>query len=237
MGNLIDRVLDSLYIGSSNGSRLEVTTENKFTHVVSLCVEGPAARVEGVSYLVFPVLDNDDEDLTKEIATAIEFIHAARLAGGRVFVHCRAGVSRSSTIVLAYLLATTPLTLTECFAALKAARDMVQPNPGFWQQLLRFESEEAPALRARLPPLPSAVQDERDLRSLIARGPARRADLSSTSTHPCLPPMSPPMGSPSSSYPNSLQSSLSHSISRMPAHMPLAASPPPLPLPARAQSS
>lgn len=53
---------------------------------------------------------------------------------GRVFVHCLMGVSRSATLVLAFLMIAEGLTLREAVAAVKPHRDIF-PNPGFLQQL------------------------------------------------------------------------------------------------------
>lgn len=53
---------------------------------------------------------------------------------GRVFVHCLMGVSRSATLVLAFLMIVEGLTLQEAVAAVRPHRDIC-PNPGFLQQL------------------------------------------------------------------------------------------------------
>lgn len=53
---------------------------------------------------------------------------------GRVLVHCLMGVSRSATLVLAFLMITEGLTLQEAVAAVRPHRDIC-PNPGFLQQL------------------------------------------------------------------------------------------------------
>lgn len=53
---------------------------------------------------------------------------------GKVLVHCLMGVSRSATLVLAFLMITEGLTLQEAVAAVRPHRDIC-PNPGFLQQL------------------------------------------------------------------------------------------------------
>lgn len=55
-------------------------------------------------------------------------------APGRVFVHCLMGVSRSATLVLAFLMIVEGLRLQEAVAAVRPHRDIC-PNPGFLQQL------------------------------------------------------------------------------------------------------
>lgn len=57
---------------------------------------------------------------------------------GRVLVHCLMGVSRSATLVLAFLMIAEGLTLQEAVAAVRPHRDIC-PNPGFLQQLQRLD--------------------------------------------------------------------------------------------------
>lgn len=61
------------------------------------------------------------------------------VAGGKILVHCMAGVSRSASIVLAYLVKYQSLTLREAYVVLRKARPIASPNPGFWKQLIEYE--------------------------------------------------------------------------------------------------
>lgn len=59
--------------------------------------------------------------------------------GGRVLVHCQAGVSRSSTIAIAYVMVRLSMTMLEAFQFVKSKRPIVAPNFNFMGQLLDFE--------------------------------------------------------------------------------------------------
>jgi protein-tyrosine phosphatase len=54
-------------------------------------------------------------------------------------VHCQAGVSRSATIVIAYLMHQRGMTLMEAFQHVRSLRSIVAPNLSFMGQLLAFE--------------------------------------------------------------------------------------------------
>lgn len=64
---------------------------------------------------------------------------------GKVLVHCRAGVSRSATICIAYLMQKQGLSLDSAFEFVVSRRPIIDPNLNFIQQLQKFETY----LRAR----------------------------------------------------------------------------------------
>jgi atypical dual specificity phosphatase len=64
-----------------------------------------------------------------------------RATAGAVLVHCVAGVSRSASVVVAYLVARQGLALADAVARVKAARPVAHPNIGFWKALIEIERE------------------------------------------------------------------------------------------------
>lgn len=62
-------------------------------------------------------------------------------SGGRVLVHCQAGISRSATICLAYLMQAQRVRLDEAFDFVKRRRQVISPNLAFMGQLLQFETD------------------------------------------------------------------------------------------------
>ena len=93
-----------------------------------------------VTQLHLPVNDLPTEDLLQRLPGAVAFIGDALAAGGRVLVHCVAGMSRSATVVAAYLMASEQLDTDKALAALRAAYPQACPNDGFYRQLALFGS-------------------------------------------------------------------------------------------------
>eukprot|EP00047_Mylnosiga_fluctuans_P013967 m.34460 g.34460 ORF g.34460 m.34460 type:complete len:176 (+) comp5220_c0_seq2:3-530(+) len=150
--NHLDRVLPGLFIGDLQSSEPQRLREHGITHVLSVC-EGPAGTLSSVTYLHYFAMDDEKTKLSIHFEDAVGWIHRARLAGGVVLVHCMAGMSRSATVVLAYMMACTAHPLMPCFVALQEARPCVHPNTAFWAQLEKYEKKGLKAARKMHPPI------------------------------------------------------------------------------------
>jgi hypothetical protein len=60
------------------------------------------------------------------------------------------GISRSSTVVIAYLIATTNMTPREALASVQSKRAIVRPNRGFMSQLQEYHSKCSNSLQAEV---------------------------------------------------------------------------------------
>ena len=60
---------------------------------------------------------------------------------GAVLVHCKAGVSRSVSCIIAYLIRYRDYTYGSALALLKNKRPRAQPNSGFSTQLMAFQAD------------------------------------------------------------------------------------------------
>lgn len=57
----------------------------------------------------------------------------------KILFHCYAGISRSSTVAIAYIMTVYGLTLNAAFNIVKSRRNFIKPNPGFVFALQEFE--------------------------------------------------------------------------------------------------
>ncbi|XP_073775166.1 dual specificity protein phosphatase 13B-like isoform X1 [Danio rerio] len=85
-------------------------------------------------YLGIEAADSRHFSITPFLQPAADYIHHALQDGGTLLVHCARGVSRSSTLVLAYLMIYEHLSIADAIAAVSAHRNIL-PNAGFLQQL------------------------------------------------------------------------------------------------------
>uniref|UniRef100_A0A2K5PF98 Dual specificity protein phosphatase 15 n=1 Tax=Cebus imitator TaxID=2715852 RepID=A0A2K5PF98_CEBIM len=135
---MTERVLPGLYLGNFIDAKdLDQLGRNKITHIISIH-ESPQPLLQDITYLRIPVADTPEVPIKKHFKECINFIHCCRLDGGNCLVHCFAGISRSTTIVTAYVMTVTGLGWRDVLEAIKATRPIANPNPGFRQQLEEF---------------------------------------------------------------------------------------------------
>lgn len=78
--------------------------------------------------------------LYKFFEAAAEFIENALQSKGKVLVHCQQGLSRSATLVLAFLVTNRHVTLEEAVSMVRKHRP-VRPNDGFLKQLCDLNNQ------------------------------------------------------------------------------------------------
>jgi hypothetical protein len=90
-------------------------------------------------YLRIPVDDSSSHNLAQYFGDAIAFIEKARSERSSVLVHCFAGISRSVTVCLAYVMYATHSTLEEAFDLLLKQNGAIAPNFHFMETLTCWE--------------------------------------------------------------------------------------------------
>ncbi|KAK9532752.1 hypothetical protein VZT92_010122 [Zoarces viviparus] len=135
-------ILPFLYLGSAlHASKKEVLDGIGISALLNVSADCPNHFEGAYQYKCIPVEDNHKEDISCWFLEAIEFIDSVRDSSGRVLVHCQAGISRSATICLAYLMKRKQVRLDEAFEFVRRRRSIISPNFSFMGQLLQFESQ------------------------------------------------------------------------------------------------
>ncbi|KAJ7432382.1 protein-tyrosine phosphatase-like protein [Mycena galericulata] len=142
----ITEILPNLFLGSQAGAlNHQLLRRHGITHILSVMNPNPAHSLQqnddGFRRMIVPVQDWPDEELLTHFKRANSFIDDARvIAGEGVLVHCYQGVSRSATVVAAYLMASHPHTpdYISAIKFLQSLRPIVEPNAGFLDQLALY---------------------------------------------------------------------------------------------------
>ncbi|XP_051525878.1 dual specificity protein phosphatase 26-like [Myxocyprinus asiaticus] len=135
-----NEVWPNLYIGDMNiAENCAELRRCHFSHVLN-CAHSSRRGSEiyegmGITYLGIEAHDSPTFDMSANFNIGAQFIHTALKGGGKILVHCHVGVSRSATIVLAYLMLKHNMTLVEAINTVKEGRGII-PNRGFLRQLI-----------------------------------------------------------------------------------------------------
>jgi len=130
----------NLFIGSYHAAKDEKwLVTNKVGYVVDVGSGAPEAFPESLKYLHLDFLDVPVAKLCTAFSQAHKFIEAGLATGQGVLVHCHAGISRSATIVVSYLMRKLGLSFQDSLKALRNHRPFVKPNDGFVDQLVAYE--------------------------------------------------------------------------------------------------
>ncbi|KAK1312285.1 Protein-tyrosine-phosphatase MKP1 [Acorus calamus] len=135
------KVADHVYLGGDSVARnRDILRRHGITHVLN-CV-GFVCPEYFKSDLVYKTLwlqDSPSEDITSILYDVFDYFEDVRSQAGRVLVHCCQGVSRSTSLVIAYLMWREGQSFDDAFQFVKAARGIANPNMGFACQLLQCQ--------------------------------------------------------------------------------------------------
>lgn len=136
------KVTESLYLSNKEAAyNRTLLHAHQVTCVINVSLEGPVGVPPVPEYLHFPLEDAPETPLRDYFATVADKIHEIEANGGCTLVHCVAGISRSASLCLAYLMKHRAMTLLEAHTHLKKCRPFIEPNIGFWGQLIGYEQE------------------------------------------------------------------------------------------------
>ncbi|OCT84092.1 uncharacterized protein dusp10.2.L isoform X2 [Xenopus laevis] len=140
----LSSILPFLFLGNERDAQdLNRMVNLNIGHVLNVTTHLPLYHAESgaLRYKRLPATDNSKQDLRQYFEEAFEFIEEAQQEGKGVLIHCQAGVSRSATIVIAYLMKHTLMTVGDAYKFVKGKRPIISPNLNFMGQLLEFESD------------------------------------------------------------------------------------------------
>eukprot|EP01117_Protostelium_nocturnum_P018229 TRINITY_DN7590_c0_g1_i1.p1 TRINITY_DN7590_c0_g1~~TRINITY_DN7590_c0_g1_i1.p1 ORF type:complete len:269 (+),score=91.83 TRINITY_DN7590_c0_g1_i1:132-938(+) len=150
-------ILDFLFLGSRVGVSKKATLdkleaefrkknssaskEGNIIHILNVAEEVKNKFPEEYDYKNYLLEDVEDEDILVHLEETSNWIAKIKSMNEIVIVHCAAGVSRSATVVLAYLMKNERMTLKDAYSFLKEKRSVIAPNSGFLAQLMEYEKQ------------------------------------------------------------------------------------------------
>jgi len=148
----VNRIMDRLYLGDKCAAQDKGALDTLgITHVVNAADELNylVDHHQDRQYMHLQAFDNGDllsaSSLQSQLDQAVTFIEDALAAdpNNRVYVHCFAGVSRSVSVVLAYLMQQHCMTFDQALTFVRQSRPCANPNRIFQPLLRVFEQRQS----------------------------------------------------------------------------------------------
>lgn len=134
-------ILPGLYLSNARAAvDREILRRLGITHVLTIEANRlPKSTFDNtnISTLFIRAYDSPDTNLLPYFPMANAFIEEGKQRG-KVLVHCHFGVSRSATLVIAYIMQKYGLSFEQAFAYVRQRRKFINPNPGFVEQLKEY---------------------------------------------------------------------------------------------------
>ncbi|EAL70555.1 hypothetical protein DDB_G0273199 [Dictyostelium discoideum AX4] len=133
-------IKDFLYLGGAeNAGNRQQLINLKITHLVNMAGELDDVYPHLYKYYRANLDDRPKANIYEHFEPVIQFINDCKKQGGRVLIHCAMGISRSTTVVLAYLMKEDHMTYSDAFTFCKQKRSCINPNFGFVKQLKDYQ--------------------------------------------------------------------------------------------------
>ncbi|XP_046912237.2 dual specificity protein phosphatase 2 [Dermatophagoides farinae] len=136
-------LLPYLYLGNEcHASSKNLLLNLGITAVLNVSQSCPNHFEDEFFYKRIPISDSKCDDITIRINEALNFIDEMKEdRNGKILVHCQAGISRSATICIAYLIKKKRIRMEEAYEFVKSRRQLISPNFNFMTQLMEFEDQ------------------------------------------------------------------------------------------------
>lgn len=140
----INQIDEFVYLGNVESRRH--VTDHGISFVIRLTTEVEAAETridlpEGVRERVFYISDEPTRLITDKLLLCIEFIREHTTRGKKVLVHCEMGISRSASVVIAWIMYSRKLAALDAMRFVESKRPCIWPNLGFWRELTELTFE------------------------------------------------------------------------------------------------
>ncbi|XP_037672921.1 protein phosphatase Slingshot homolog 1 isoform X2 [Choloepus didactylus] len=133
-------IFDHLYLGSEwNASNLEELQGSGVDYILNVTREIDNFFPGLFAYHNIRVYDEETTDLLAHWNEAYHFINKAKRNHSKCLVHCKMGVSRSASTVIAYAMKEFGWPLEKAYNYVKQKRSITRPNAGFMRQLSEYE--------------------------------------------------------------------------------------------------
>ena len=140
-------IVPGIYLGpysAATKSKREELFKDGITHIVCVRDESEFKFIkpnfpDEIDYLVLNIADSSCQNLIPFFPRVRDFINDCLSNGGKVLVHGNAGISRSASLVISYIMDVSKTPFMAALSMVQNKRYCIHPNPNFQRQLMEYE--------------------------------------------------------------------------------------------------
>nr|CAB3240179.1 dual specificity protein phosphatase 14-like [Phallusia mammillata] len=139
----IHEITPTLYLSSGTAvSNKQAVLDKKINCIINATIDLPnRSWNSSIEVIRVPVNDVPHAQIYPYFDKVADLIEQKSRRGERCLVHCVAGVSRSASLCIAYLIKYHRMTLKQAHSHVRHSRPVIRPNVGFWKQLIDYEKK------------------------------------------------------------------------------------------------
>lgn len=124
----MSKITDKIYLGNIKDAK-----KKKYDVILNLSEE-PLSR-EDIICINMPMVDDPKFNIKKYLPITNNIIYTCLQNNKKLLINCHMGISRSSTILIYFLMTHCNMTRQDAYDYVKSKRHIIDPNPGFWKIL------------------------------------------------------------------------------------------------------
>jgi len=138
----ISEIISGLYLGGEEiAMNKDLLNEKNITTILNVTSHIPFYHESEFTYHRIPIIDAPNIDIKQYFDETFKMIDDVIKNNKKILIHCQAGISRSATIVIAYIMKKNNIKMNDAYKIVYAKRPCISPNLGFCGQLMLYEKE------------------------------------------------------------------------------------------------
>ena len=135
------QIISNLYLSGYNSAKdLDCLNNVGISHVINLTSHKcPNLHTNKVEYSSFALADNVNFNLISVLNQIIKTIQKKIKEGHKILIHCKMGISRAPSVMIAFLMMTKNMKFKNAFDYVQKINPKISPNLGFLMQLQKLE--------------------------------------------------------------------------------------------------
>jgi len=134
---IINNIFIGSYLNAKNWNELE---KNNIKYILNCATECKNIFEDKIKYLKLDIKDQNDFPIQDFFDKGIQFIQeSVNNNDGNILIHCMEGKSRSTTLLMAYLIKYKNENTNSAYKIVKSKRQLTMPNLGFMFKLREYE--------------------------------------------------------------------------------------------------